>query len=107
MILPKFDNPRPTVEWLNAESIRLKKQADRMLKQTNILDRFVKYGRLSDIGGSYLYNLMIYPDIDLSVVANKVDDELIAKLMTELVKHKSIRGNHLVDTYHLAIPLRY
>lgn len=81
MILPKFDDPRPTVEWLNAESIRLKEQADRMLKQTNILDTFVNYGKVSDVGGSYLYNLMVYPDKDLSIITDIVDNNKLSELV--------------------------
>lgn len=100
MILPKFEDPNPSIDWLRSENIRLKNQADKMLEHTKILDVLAKYGKVTDIGGSYLYDLMVYPDLDLGIIANQVNDKLIAKLISDLVRHKNVRGINLVDTYH-------
>lgn len=100
MSLPQFEDPNPTVDFLRKEQNRLKTQADKMISQTKIMDLYSKYGKVSEIGGSYKYNLMIYPDLDLGVIANKVDNNLITSLLSDLVKIGLIRSINYVDTYH-------
>lgn len=99
MILPKFENPESSADMLRDENERLIKQANKMLEHTKILDVLAKYGKVSDIGGSYLYNLMVYPDLDLNIVTEKVSRKTASSLVAELIKAKNVRGVNFVDTY--------
>jgi hypothetical protein len=71
-----------------------------MLQQTQIRNLLAKYGNVSAIGGSYLYDLMIYPDLDLSIIAPLVDNDLASRLVTVLIKNEFVRSVNCVDTYH-------
>lgn len=100
MVLPKFENPNPTVEYLRQEQTRLKTQADKMMEQTRIMDVFAKHGGLLGIGGSYMYNLMVYPDLDIEFNAYKVDKNAFIALLTDLANHDAVRGINCVDGVH-------
>lgn len=98
MTLPQFSNPSPRVSDLWDEQSRLKKQASRLIKETSIFDVFSKYGELSSIGGSFEYNLMVYPDLDIGVVAPTVTKNDFASLVGELAANEYVRKIGTADT---------
>jgi|GEM_PF-693871 len=97
MVLPKFDDPNPTAEYLRQEQSRLKIQADKMMAQTKIMDVFSRHGKLLEIGGSYKYNLMVYPDLDIEFIPNKVDKASVASLLADIAKQDEVRGVQYAD----------
>lgn len=97
MHLPKFENKNITSEELAAEATRLPRQADKMLATTGVTDIFAKYGEVQPIGGSYSYGLMVYPDLDLDLIADGVSKEDLAKLTSEIVGASFVRKVSVVD----------
>ena len=91
MTLPKFTDPTPSVSALWTEQARLKNQANKLIKETNIFEIFAKYGDVSPISGSYEYNLMVYPDLDIGVVESSVSKHDFASLVNELAGNKYVR----------------
>ena len=91
MTLPQFSDPNPSISYLWDEQARLKHQANKLINKTNILDIFAKYGELSSIGGSFEYDLMVYPDLDIGVVAPYVSKDDFASLVSELTVNKYVR----------------
>lgn len=106
MRLPTFTDPNPSVEWLRNEQVRLRTQADKMLAETKILDVFAKYGRLSPIGGSYLYGLMVYPDLDIGLLADTVTKQDFANLLKDLAAHDAVRRLSTADTINFNLSKR-
>lgn len=98
MTLPNFTGPSPSRDMLWQEQARLKNQANKLIDNTNILDLFAKYGKLSPIGGSYEYNLMVYPDLDIGVVAPIVTKNDFASLVSELAANEYVRKIGTADT---------
>lgn len=91
MTLPTFTDPNPTIEQLWAEQYRLKRQADAMIKDTQLFEIFLKYGELSPIGGSYAYDLMVYPDLDIGLVATDSEKQSFAQLVHDLTMSEHVR----------------
>lgn len=98
MRLPIFIEPNPSIEWLRGEQSRLQTQADKMLASTKIMDVFARHGRLSAIEGSYLYGLMMYPDLDIGLKADTVTKQDFANLLADLAVHTAVRGLKTADT---------
>ncbi len=97
MTLPKFDNPDVTTEELLTEQVRLHTQADKMLKETGIMDIFAKYGEVSPIGGSYDYGLMVYPDLDMDIMSDQLSKNDFVSLASDLLSSNFIRKVSSVD----------
>lgn len=97
MYLPKFDNKNITAQELLAEATRLHSQADNMLATTSIADIFAKYGKLQPIGGSYSYDLMVYPDLDMYLIADNVTREDLGKLTSEILETSFVRKISVVN----------
>ncbi len=91
MRLPTFTDPNPSVEWLRTEQARLRTQADKMLTTTKIMDVFAKHGQLSPIGGIYLYELMMYTDLDIGVISDTVTKQDFANLLKDLAVHPAVK----------------
>jgi hypothetical protein len=106
MKLPTYTEPNPSVEWLRNEQARLRSQADKMLADTQIMDILAKYGQLSPIEGSYLYELMMYPDLDIGLKANTVTKQDFANLLSELAAHPAVRGLQTADTINFILSKR-
>ena len=106
MKLPVFTQADPGPEWLRAEQSRLKKQAGKMMAETKIMDILGQFGRLGPVGGSYLYDLMVYPDLDVSVVRENCDREDVASISSALLNHKFVRKLSIVDTVNFNISKR-
>ncbi len=98
MTLPVFNDPNPSIEYLRAEQQRLRKQTDKLIEATGIFDTFAKYGQLSEIGGSYKYELMVYPDLDIGLISEEVDGLSFAELVKEMVSSKLVRKVNTADT---------
>lgn len=103
MTLPAFSDASPTREWLINEQKRLHIQADKMMSTTKVMSVLVKYGQFSGIGGSYLYNTMIYPDLDVGIVTDTVTRRTVADLLSELTLNEYVRGIRTADTVNFNI----
>jgi len=98
MRLPEFTNPSPTDEELWAEQERLQKQAQRVI-DLGIVDLLRNYGDI-EIGGSYDYGLMVYPDLDTSsIVSEAVDLNLFANLCSDVVRQPYVRKISTANTH--------
>lgn len=106
MRLPTFTDPNPSTKWLRSEQARLRTQADKMLAETKIMDVFAKYGHLSPIEGSYLYELMMYPDLDIGLIADDVTKQDFANLLKDLAAHPFVRGLSTADTINFNLAKR-
>lgn len=98
MRLPEFTNPNPTSEELQLENDRLIKQADKLLEETGILDVFSRHGDLGEVGGSYKYELMTYPDLDFGLVVDEINKQVFSSLLADLATQDYIRKISTVDT---------
>ncbi len=72
----------------------LEKQHELHDEATEILSSILlpileRYGEVV-VGGSYLYELMCYPDIDIDVVTESVDGDMYARLCAEFLKRKEV-----------------
>jgi hypothetical protein len=103
MHLPKYTEPNPSVEWLRDEQLRLQKQADIMMSETRIMDVFKKYGEFSGIGGSYEYGVLMYPDLDIGVVAEEASRQHFANLIADIARNKYVRGISTADTVNFNV----
>ncbi len=91
MTLPHFDNADITVQELLTEQVRLHKQADIMLKESGISKIFAKYGTLQPIGGSYDYGLMVYPDLDMDILSDRVTRQDFVALVCDVLSSEYVR----------------
>ena len=98
MTLPHFQDPNPSIEKLWEEQYRLKRQADKLIKETGIMEIFSKYGTLSAIGGSYTYDLMVYPDLDIDLISETINKPVFGSLVGELATNRHIRKISTADT---------
>ncbi len=98
MTLPEFTDPHPDPEFLRAEQQRLRKQTDKLVKSTGIFDIFANHGQLTEIGGSYKYDLMVYPDLDLGLISEVADKQTFAGLVRAMVESKYVRRVTTADT---------
>lgn len=106
MRLPTYTDPNPSTEWLRNEQARLRSQADKMIAETQIMDVFAKHGQLSTIGGSYQYELMMYPDLDIGLTAEVVTKQDFANLLADLAAHPAVRGLQTADTINFNLSKR-
>jgi hypothetical protein len=106
MRLPTFTDPNPTIEWLRAEQARLHAQADKMLAGTKIMGLLARHGQLSPIEGSYQYGLMMYPDLDVGLLADTVTKQDFADLISDLAKDPAVRGISTADTINFNLSKR-
>ena len=103
MNLPTFTISNPSVQWLRNEQERLVNQANKMMAETKILDIFKKHGHLSPIDGSYLYRLMIYPDLDIALTANNITKKDFASLLFDLASQPYVRSIETADTVNFNV----
>ncbi len=98
MTLPVFTNPNPDIADLRIEQERLRKQTEKLVKSTDLFGILSKYGELTEIGGSYKYGLMVYPDLDIGLVAKEVSKPIFAELVKEIVNSDYVRKVATADT---------
>lgn len=97
---PEFSEPHPTVEFLRSEQDRLHRQADKMIAETGVMDTLANHGTFSGIRGSYDYGLMIYPDLDVGLVAERVDRVVLAPIVHDLTLNNAIQKLRIGDHVH-------
>ncbi len=78
------------------ESKRVKIQADKILKESGIVEILQTYGEVK-IGGSYALDVMLRPDIDLFVVANQHDWEKVLNIQSTIMKSRYFREFDFVN----------
>lgn len=91
MKLPKFTDPAPSAEKLRVEQQRLHDQADKMLQMTGLAKILQQYGQLAPIGGSYAYGLMVYPDLDISIICDTITTDQFANLALDIIRQPFVR----------------
>ncbi len=106
MRLPTFTDPNPSIEWLRAEQARLRTQADKMLADTQIMEVLAAHGQLSPIEGSYKYELMMYPDLDISLTAETITKQDFANLLKDLAAHPAVKNLSTADTINFNLSKR-
>ena len=104
--LPTYTDPAPSVKWLRNEQGRLQTQADKMLADNKIMDLLARHGQLSPIEGSYQYGLMMYPDLDVGLLADVVSKHDFANLIADLAAHPAVRGISTADTINFNLSKR-
>lgn len=77
MMTPTFTRKNPSVAWLRQNQRRLQSQADKMLTATGLVAVFRRYGEVT-LGGSYAYDLIVYPDLNFGIVVDSVPKGLAA-----------------------------
>jgi hypothetical protein len=70
------------------------------------MDILSKYGQLSPIEGSYQYDLMMYPDLDVGLTAVAVTKQDFANLLSDLAAHPAVRGLSANDTINFSLSKR-
>jgi hypothetical protein len=69
------------------QSQKTKKQADKILKKSGILEILKDYGEIK-IGGSYALNTMLRADIDVFVVTEKHDWKKVLEIQRKIMETK-------------------
>lgn len=70
---------------LMKNSKKVKKEADLLIKKSDLLNVLSKYGKVF-IRGSYELDLMVDGDIDIYIVNDKLDKKLAIRALNELVE---------------------
>lgn len=83
----KVEDPSP--ETLLKEQNRLQAQGKKLLESE--LKIILESAGTVHVGGSYVYGLMIYPDLDLEIVSKNVTKDSAAELVHQLFKLESVR----------------
>lgn len=98
MRAPEFTNPNPSDDELWSEQNRLQQQAQKVI-DLGIIDLLSKYGDI-EIGGSYKYGLMVYPDIDTSsIISDKVNLDYFADLCADILRQPYVRKISTANTH--------
>lgn len=77
---------------------KIKQEADALLKKSDLLNFLSKYGETS-IQGSYELDLMLDGDIDIYVINNKIDKDLVIKILEKLIRAEKFNGYFFYDFY--------
>ncbi len=80
-----------TKDELLEQQDKLQKEAHNLLEETGLLEFLSRFGRV-EIGGSVDSGLMTWPDIDMGVISENIDDENYWKIVKHLF--------YLKDYYH-------
>lgn len=70
------------------------------MAKTKILDWLAGDGKISEIDDNYKYNLMVYSDLNLGIVANNIDNNKMSQVLADVAKNQFIRKISFVDTHH-------
>lgn len=74
-------------------------KATALLEALHVRELFAPYGEVV-IGGSYLYNLMTHPDIDVSIINKATSKESCAELVKKLAALKVVKSLKVIDRVH-------
>lgn len=74
----------------------LEKQNELYKEATQLLEQYIypvltKYGKVG-VGGSYVYQLLNHPDIDLDIINPELTKEMYADLCQELIALDMVSG---------------
>ncbi len=78
------------------QSKATKAQADKILRESHILEILKEYGEVK-IGGSYALDVMLRADLDLFVITKKHDWEKVIKIYDQLMRSKYFREFDFVN----------
>lgn len=81
---------------LLTKSKKIKEDADRILNDSTLHEILKKYGE-PKIVGSYSYNLMMNPDIDIHLYVKELSREKAVKLLNELIEQDYFDNYSLID----------
>ncbi|MCA1697812.1 MAG: hypothetical protein LC790_02465, partial [Actinobacteria bacterium] len=70
-----------------------------MLGATGLVAVFRSYGEVT-LGGSYAYDLMVYPDLDFGIVADSVPTSLAAELLGAICALDGVHRVAFADLIH-------
>ncbi len=77
-------------------SLKIKQEAEELLKATNLQKLLEEYGRV-DLGGSFSYNLMVDRDLDFGVAVKEVTPEIRAKIASTFASQSWSYGINITD----------
>lgn len=72
------------------ESKKIKAQADKILKESGIIEILKDYGEVK-IGGGYALDVMLRPDLDLLVITKKHDWNKVIDIQSKIMRLKYFR----------------
>jgi len=78
------------------ESKRIKTQADKILKESGIIEILSEYGEVK-IAGSYALDVMLRPDLDFYVIAEKHDWQKVLNIQAKLMETKYFRDLYFIN----------
>lgn len=78
------------------ESRKIKREADRLLEQSNLPQSLTSYGRVK-ITGNYKLNLMLNGDIDINIVNPKFTKTRVLQVFNQLVRQSFFKSYHFYD----------
>jgi hypothetical protein len=81
---------------LIAKSRSIKKDADKILKDSSLLEMLTNYGQTKMVG-SYAYDLMLNGDIDIHLFVRELDRLKAVKLLNELIEQDYFDNYSLID----------
>lgn len=84
------------MEDLIKKANNLKKTADNLLRNSNLISTLNEYGSVAVVG-SYKYNLMARGDIDIYVLNNNPSKELALSVLNKLIEMAKFRGYLFYD----------
>lgn len=84
------------MENLLQESKRIKAQADKIIKESGIIEILSEYGEVK-IAGSYALDVMLRPDLDFYVVVEKHDWNKIIDIYSKLMQLRYFRDIYFID----------
>jgi hypothetical protein len=84
------------VHRLLIQSDQMKAVADRILRESGIIDVLKEYGEVK-IGGSYALDVMLRPDIDLFVITPEHDWEKVTSVYSKIMARRYFREFDFVN----------
>lgn len=79
-------------------SKKIREIADQLLQESKIIDTLKDYGQVA-LTGSYKYDLMYKPDIDMYIYNDNLDRDLFSKITKDIVVSDFFDFFYLEDTY--------
>lgn len=83
------------------KSLEQKKLADKILRDSKLLDILGKYGEATVVG-SYAYDLMTAPDIDIHVIAPALTRKAVLEVFDKLMTENYFYAYNIADFYEKA-----
>lgn len=84
------------VEEAKIYSQKIKLEADKLLEETQLHALLEQYGKV-DLGGSYVYDLMVDRDLDFGVAVKEITPEIRAKIASTFASQTWAYGVNVTD----------